>query len=397
MDQKHFVSLNAILKAADNLKDLVVDTPLQQNDRLSQKYKANVLFKREDLQIVRSYKIRGAFNLISNLSASEKKSGIITASAGNHAQGVALSAARLNISATIFMPKNTPIQKINRVKKFGGHHVKITLIGDNFDESSDAALTQAKSTGQIFIPPFDNEQIIAGQATVGLEILNQTKHPIDYLIVPIGGGGLIAGIISLFKIESPLTKIIGVEPENADAMNQSILKNKIIKLKNIDTFVDGAAVKQVGKKTFKITRTNVEKIIVISANHLSHEISQLYQEEGIVAEPAGVLSVAALESISHEIKGKNVVCIISGGNNDINRYKEIVDKSLKHQGLKHHYAISSFSNLEDLEIYVESNFKNHVRIDIEKINYKNLSIDISITYKSKTEMLAIENFLKLTS
>ncbi len=397
MDQQHFVSLKSIIKAADNLKDLVIDTPLELNKRLSQKYNANIFFKREDLQIVRSYKIRGAYNLISSLSESERHNGITTASAGNHAQGVALSAARLNISATIFMPKNTPIQKINKVKKFGGRYVKIELVGDNFDESNDLALAHAQKTNQVFIPPFDNDKIISGQATVGLEILNQTDKPVDYLIIPIGGGGLIAGIISLFKIKSPTTKIIGVEPENADAMNQSIQNNKLIKLKNIDTFVDGAAVKQVGQKTFKIAKSNIEKIIIVSPNHLSHEISELYQEEGIIAEPAGALSVAALESIKQEIKDKNVVCIISGGNNDINRYKEIIDKSLKHRGLIHHYKISSLSNLEKLELYLEKEINNHAQINIEKINYNNLTVDISISYKSKNDLQAAENFLKKIS
>lgn len=394
MVQNKYINLESVIKAAENLKDLIVDTPLQLNKRLSDKYSSKIFFKREDLQIVRSYKIRGAFNLISSLTDNEKNNGIVTASAGNHAQGVALSAARLKIPATIFMPKNTPAQKISKVKKFGENFVDIRLVGQNFDESNDQALKFSNKTNRVFIPPFDDDKIIAGQATVGLEILEQFKEPIDYLIVPIGGGGLIAGLISVFKIKSPETKIIGVEPENADAMNQSIKKNRVIKLNQLDTFVDGAAVKSVGQKTFNIVKSNIEKIIVVSTNHLSHEISELYQEEGIVAEPAGALSVAALESIKKDIEGKNVICIISGGNNDINRYKEIIDKSLKHRGLKHHYVIEAVSKLEKLEAYVEEKFKNSIQISIDKFDYKKKTINISIVYKDKRHIEKIENYLK---
>ncbi len=394
MVQNKYINLESVIKAAENLKDLIVDTPLQLNNRLSDKYSSKIFFKREDLQIVRSYKIRGAFNLISSLTDNEKNNGIVTASAGNHAQGVALSAARLKIPATIFMPKNTPAQKISKVKKFGENFVDIRLVGQNFDESNDQALKFSNKTNRVFIPPFDDDKIIAGQATVGLEILEQFKEPIDYLIVPIGGGGLIAGLISVFKIKSPETKIIGVEPENADAMNQSIKKNRVIKLNQLDTFVDGAAVKSVGQKTFNIVKSNIEKIIVVSTNHLSHEISELYQEEGIVAEPAGALSVAALESIKKDIEGKNVICIISGGNNDINRYKEIIDKSLKHRGLKHHYVIEAVSKLEKLEAYVEEKFKNSIQISIDKFDYKKKTINISIVYKDKRHIEKIENYLK---
>ncbi len=394
MVQNKYINLESVIKAAENLKDLIVDTPLQLNNRLSDKYSSKIFFKREDLQIVRSYKIRGAFNLISSLTDNEKNNGIVTASAGNHAQGVALSAARLKIPATIFMPKNTPAQKITKVKKFGENFVDIRLVGQNFDESNDQALKFSNKTNRVFIPPFDDDKIIAGQATVGLEILEQFKEPIDYLIVPIGGGGLIAGLISVFKIKSPETKIIGVEPENADAMNQSIKKNRVIKLNQLDTFVDGAAVKSVGQKTFNIVKSNIEKIIVVSTNHLSHEISELYQEEGIVAEPAGALSVAALESIKKDIEGKNVICIISGGNNDINRYKEIIDKSLKHRGLKHHYVIEAVSKLEKLEAYVEEKFKNSIQISIDKFDYKKKTINISIVYKDKRHIEKIENYLK---
>ncbi len=394
MVQNKYINLESVIKAAENLKDLIVDTPLQLNNRLSDKYSSKIFFKREDLQIVRSYKIRGAFNLISSLTDNEKNNGIVTASAGNHAQGVALSAARLKIPATIFMPKNTPAQKISKVKKFGENFVDIRLVGQNFDESNDQALKFSNKTNRVFIPPFDDDKIIAGQATVGLEILEQFKEPIDYLIVPIGGGGLIAGLISVFKIKSPETKIIGVEPENADAMNQSIKKNRVIKLNQLDTFVDGAAVKSVGQKTFNIVKSNIEKIIVVSTNHLSHEISELYQEEGIVAEPAGALSVAALESIKKDIEGKNVICIISGGNNDINRYKEIIDKSLKHRELKHHYVIEAVSKLEKLEAYVEEKFKNSIQISIDKFDYKKKTINISIVYKDKRHIEKIENYLK---
>ena len=393
MDSKYFVSIGEINLAAQNVKDVALKSPLEKNYRLSSKYNSNIYLKREDLQIVRSYKIRGAYNLICKLSASEKEKGIITASAGNHAQGVAFSANKLKIPAIIYMPLITPIQKINKVKKFGGKYVEIKIVGNNFDESNKLAVDESIKTNKTFIPPFDDDLIIAGQGTVAKELLEQTSHSIDYLVVPIGGGGLIAGIISYFKIKSPNTKIIGVEPAGAEAMSESIKKNRLVNLQKIDTFVDGAAVKKVGQKTFNITKGNVDRIIIVSPNQLSHEMIELYQEDGVIAEPAGALAVTALNSIKEEIKEKMVVCIVSGGNNDVHRYQDIIDKSLKHQGLKHHYQIKGLKSLENFEKYLNKNFGEEIKLMIEDIDYNNSSFNFSISYKNKDQIKIIEKYL----
>lgn len=390
-NSKNLISIEMIESASRQLDEIIRKTNLEKNQRLSDKYSANIYFKREDQQIVRSYKIRGAYNLISRLSKEKLEKGIITASAGNHAQGVAFSAQKLKISAMIFMPENTQIQKINKVKKFGGNYVDIRLVGNNFDESNKAALVMSEKTKKTFIPPFDDELIIAGQATVAKEIIDSVSKPIDYIIVPIGGGGLIAGIISYFKVKSPQTKIIGVEPEDAAAMKHSIKHDNVIKLDDIDTFVDGAAVKMVGHKTFNIVKNNVEEIISVSNGELCQEILDLYHEEGIITEPAGALSVAGLEQIAKLIKNKTVVCIISGGNNDANRYKDIIEHALIFQGLKKYYKLNSIDDLKKIEKYIEP---KKIILNLQNINQLDGSITISLIYPQKSHNQLVEKFLE---
>ncbi len=391
MNSNNLISIEMIESASQRLKNIVTKTNFEKNIRLSEKYQSNIYFKREDQQVVRSYKIRGAYNLISQLTDKQKQNGIITASAGNHAQGVAYSANELKISATIFMPKDTQTQKINKVKKFGGDYVNIQLVGNNFDESKEAALLLSEKTNTTFIPPFDDDLIIAGQATVAKEILDQANFPIDYIIVPIGGGGLIAGVISYIKIKSPKTKIIGVEPEAAAAMKHSINQDRVTILNDIDTFVDGAAVKLVGKKTFDITKNNIEKIIVVSNGKLSQEILDLYHEEGIITEPAGALSVACLDLISDQIKNKNIVCVISGGNNDVNRYKEIVEHALIFQDLKKYYTLNTFEDLGKIEDYISD---KKIKLNLEKINQKTKTIIISLIFTNKKDIELFEKLFK---
>ena len=339
-DRLRAPSIPEILAAAETLQDVVEKTPLTLNRNLSDKYGAKIYLKREDLQVVRSYKIRGAFNKIAGLNEKEKASGVVCASAGNHGQGVAYACNKLGIHCTVFMPTPTPTQKLNQVKNYGGNYVDTVLVGDTFDDAFFEAEKFCQRSDATFIHPFNDAEVIAGQATVGVEILNEIKEPIDYLILPIGGGGLASGISSYFKEHSPLTKIIGVEPEGAAAMKASILAGELVTLANIDKFVDGAAVKTVGELTFQLCRDNLYEFITVPEGQICTTILKMYNEEAIVAEPAGVLSISALEFMQDEIKGKNVVCILSGGNNDIVRTEEIKERSLLYEGLKHYFIIS---------------------------------------------------------
>jgi threonine dehydratase len=333
-------SVQGIIKAAKVLENVIETTPLKQNELLSDEFGAKIFLKREDLQIVRSYKIRGAYNFMSHLTAAQKKQGVVCSSAGNHAQGFALSCSLLKIKGTVFMPVTTPRQKVNAVNRLGKQYVEIILAGDTYDDAKNAALKFTQKENKIFVSPFDHKLIIEGQGTVGLEILEQMgKKKIDYLFVPIGGGGLAAGIITYFSKYAPATKIIGVEPEGAPAMLQSMQKNKVITLDKIDSFVDGAAVKQVGHITLPICKKGLEDLLLVPEGRICTRILQLYNRDAIVAEPAGALSIAALDFYREKIKGKTVVCILSGGNNDIERMPDIKERSLIYEGLKHYFII----------------------------------------------------------
>lgn len=334
------ISLKSIQEAAENLNGVAVHTPLMKNENLSERHNAQVFLKREDLQPVRSYKLRGAYHKISNLSASEKKHGIVCASAGNHAQGVAFACNKLGIKATIFMPVTTPKQKVKQVKLFGKEAVEIVLKGNTFDDASAKAHKFCEENKMVFIHPFDDEMVIAGQGTVALEILEDAKEPIDYLFFPIGGGGLAAGLVSVFKQFSPKTKLIGVEPHGAASMKTSIENGQNTELPEIDRFVDGAAVKRVGDRNFEICRETLDDIISVPEGKICSTILQLYNEEAIVVEPAGALSISALDFYAQKIRGKNVVSIVSGSNNDITRTEEIKERSLLYEGLKHYFLIN---------------------------------------------------------
>lgn len=341
---KFQVTVQTIDQAARRLEDVVKKTPLQYNKRLSQLYNAQIFLKREDLQEVRSYKIRGAYNLMRSLTEAEKKRGVVCASAGNHAQGVAFSASRLQIKAIIFMPAITPLQKINKVKHFGGKWVEVKLVGQTYDESSDKAKAYCKEKKMVFVHPFDDERTISGQGTVGKEILEQLKEKdgnpqLNIVICPIGGGGLVSGVGTYIKAKQPSVKVIGCEPKGAPTLYESLKQNKLVTLPTIDTFVDGAAVKRAGEKTFQIAREILDKDLLADEGKVCTTMIELYQNEGIVTEPAGALSLSVLEEIKEEIKGKTVVCVLSGGNNDILRYPEIMEKSLVYRGLKHYFLV----------------------------------------------------------
>ena len=333
------ITTENILKARIRLKDVVVHTPLLHNLSLSEEYDANLFLKREDLQIVRSYKIRGAYNKMISMSAEELANGVVCASAGNHAQGVALACQKMEIRGQIFMPSTTPPQKIKKVKAFGKSFIEIVLEGDTFDASYQQAIHFAEQENRVFVHPFNDEKVIEGQATIGMEILEDARVPIDYLFVAIGGGGLASGLGAYFSQMSPETKIIGVEPSGAAAMYESRKAGKLVKLKNIDPFVDGAAVQKVGEKTFALCEKYIEDIIRVPEGKVCTTILALYNDEAIVAEPAGALTIAALDFYKEQIKGKNVVCIVSGGNNDIIRTEEIKERSMLYEGLKHYFII----------------------------------------------------------
>lgn len=331
--------LSDIQSAKQRITSVLRQTPLSKDLPLSQRYGANIWLKREDLQAVRSYKIRGAFNKISTLSQEERDRGVVCASAGNHAQGVALAADKLGIKATIFMPKPTPNQKIKQVRMFGRDNVEIVLTGDTYDECCRDALAYCEEQGATFIHPFDDPKVIEGQGTVGLDILNETKKPIDYLLLPVGGGGLAAGVSSVFRAISPHTKIIGVEAAGAASMKRSLEAGERTTLEQIDTFADGIAVSTPGEITFEICREQLDDIVLVPEGRICSTILQLYNESAIVVEPAGAASIAALSLVADEIKGKNVVCIISGGNNDITRMEEIKERSMLYEGVMHYFIV----------------------------------------------------------
>ena len=338
--KKYFPTTEAIDHAATVLSEILEPTPFMKNNNLSDIYDAEVYLKREDLQMVRSYKIRGAYNKIRSLSAESLENGIVCASAGNHAQGVAFSCSKLNIMGSIFMPVTTPKQKIEQVRMFGREFIEIVLTGDTFDAANSAAIAYAEENGKTFIPPFDDPKVMEGQGTIGKEILSQTPGKLDYIFVPIGGGGLASGLGSYIKAMSPETKIIGVEPGGAPCMKAAIENGGPIELDEIDKFVDGAAVKKAGAKTYEVCREVLDDIVIVPEGAVCTMIIQMYNKSAIVVEPAGALATAALRFYADKIKGKRVACIVSGSNNDITRMEEIREKSLLYEGLKHYFIVT---------------------------------------------------------
>lgn len=334
-----FPDLDNIYLAAERLQGIASHTPLQENINLSDRYSANIYLKREDLQVVRSYKIRGAYNKMASLPAESLAKGVVCASAGNHAQGVAYACRKMAVRGTIFMPTTTPNQKVKQVKLFGKEFVDVILTGDTFDDAFHAAIEYVNTHESIFVHPFDDLQVMEGQGTVGLEIFKDSNVKIDYLLMAIGGGGLASGVSIVFKQLSPKTKLIGVEPLGSPSMKISIDEGHVIALDKIDKFVDGAAVKRPGDTTFEICRQNLDRVLLVPEGKVCTTILKLYDEDAIVAEPAGALTIAALDMIKDEIKGKNVVCLVSGGNNDITRTEEIKERSLLYEGLKHYFII----------------------------------------------------------
>jgi threonine dehydratase len=331
--------ISDIQEASTNLNGVVVRTPCQLNKNLSAKYDCQVYLKREDLQIVRSFKIRGAYNKIKKVNDFEKPIGIVCASAGNHAQGVAFACAALEIKGIVYMPTTTPKQKISKVRHFGGEWIEIKLVGDTFDDANKLARQYSNDESLPFIHPFDDDDVIAGQGTIALEMIDQIPVQLDYLFVAVGGGGMIAGVGSYFKQCSPSTKIIAVEAEGAPALKTSINAGHIVTLESIDSFADGIAVKTIGSRTYQIIKEVVDDVIVVPEGKICSSILSLYNDEALVVEPAGAVSFAALDFYKKQIKGKNVGIIVCGGNNDIARTEEIRERALLWEGRKHYFII----------------------------------------------------------
>lgn len=313
------------------MRSFFKETPLEHNQALSKMYNSKILLKREDLSPVRSYKIRGALNKMSSLGTQVKE--VVTCSAGNHAQGVAYACNNLGFNADIYMPKITTKQKVDKVKAFGGDRVKVFLEGDTLADSFEAAMQNPKA----FVHPFDDAHVIEGQATVGAEILNEVRP--DYIILPVGGGGLAAGVSSYVKTISPKTKVIAVEPMGAASLTAALAEGEPITLKDINTFVDGASVSRIGAQNFPLCRDNIHKVMCVDEGHTCSKILQMYNESGYIIEPAGVLSLCALDLMRPLLHNKTVVCVVSGGNSDVFRMPEILERSLVYEGRKHYFRI----------------------------------------------------------
>jgi threonine dehydratase len=321
--------------AAQRLQGVAEITPLQRSDRLSALVGAEVLLKREDLQPVRSYKLRGAFNFLVQVPAEQLAAGVVCASAGNHAQGVALACARLGIKGRVYLPRTTPRQKRERIAWLGGAAIEVHLEGDTYDEALAAAAADSLETGALAVPAFDAEATIAGQGTVAREVVEQLGTTPDLMLVPVGGGGLLAGCVTWL---GPDVRVVGVEPAGAPSMTAALAAGHPVRLDDLDSFVDGAALRQVGDLTHRVIADAGTPVVTVSEGALCSELLALYQSDGIIAEPAGALATTALTGLDIE-PGSTVVCVISGGNNDVSRYGEILERSLVHEGLKHYFLV----------------------------------------------------------
>ena len=385
----YFPKVKDVVKAQNNLLNIMRYTMLQKNDDMSHKYNSNIYLKREDLTPVKSYKIRGAYNMISNTPLPTK---LTCASAGNHAQGVAYSCNLLKMNSDIFMPKITTKQKIDKVKKFGGSYVTVHLEGSNFDECSKIANEFMNNNKSLYVHPFNNEKVIEGQATVGYELLNQLDT-IDYILLPIGGGGLASGVSALIKQLKPQIKIIGIEPLGAASMKEAITQGKVVTLDTINNFVDGAAVKRVGDLNFNICKDTLDQILLIDEGHVCSKILEVYNQHSLIIEPAGVLSLCALDILKPEIKNKNVVCVISGGNSDVFRMTEILERSLVYEGLKHYFKIQfpqKAGALKDFVLNVLGKDDDIIYFKYEKIINKELGpVILGIELKDKEDIHTI--------
>lgn len=331
----------AVEAAAEVLRPVVRRTELEHSDRLSEEVGATVLLKRENRQLTRSYKVRGAYHLISGLTDAERARGVVCASAGNHGQGLAWSCARLGVQGRVYVPGNTPRQKRQRILALGQGRVELVVEGSTYDAAGAAAHADSERTGAVYVPPFDDPRTIAGQGTIAPELVEQAPRPLHTVVVPVGGGGLIAGLAVWLRERCPEVRIVGVEPQGAASMTAALAAGGPVALEQVDTFVDGAAVGRVGDLTYPLVRDLVDEVITVDAGAVCTEMLDLYQVEGIIAEPAGALASTAARELAGSFPADAVVaCIVSGGNNDVSRYGEILERSLLHQGLRHYFLVS---------------------------------------------------------
>ena len=329
-----------VAAAGRRLSEVIEQTPLQRNDRLSALTGAEVLFKREDLQVGRSYKVRGAYNTISQLDAPGRAAGVVCASAGNHGQGVAYACRALGVRGRVFVPGTTPRQKRDRIAALGRELVELVVVGDTYDEAAAAALLDAAATGATLVPAFDALATVAGQATVAVELLAQLGRPPDVVVLPVGGGGLVAGCATWLRLHSPGTRLVGVEPAGAAGMAAALAAGGPVPLTEMDSFVDGAAVRRAGDITYPLVRDARVELVTVPEGQVCTEMLELYQVDGVIAEPAGALASAALTGGVVSVEpGQSVVCLLSGGNNDVSRYAEVLERSLVHRGLKHYFLV----------------------------------------------------------
>ncbi|MGQ0467431.1 MAG: threonine ammonia-lyase IlvA [Sporichthyaceae bacterium] len=331
-----------MVDAAAKLLDGVVPlTPLQRSHRLSEQTGAQVWLKREDRQVVRSYKVRGAYNLIGQLDAAARAAGVVTASAGNHAQGVAFSCSALQVHGRVYLPATTPWQKRRRIAALGGDRIVTVVVGETYDEAAAAAAEDARRSGATLVPAFDDDRTVAGQGTVAREIAGQLGRAFDTLVVPVGGGGLLAGALAWLGERAPATRVVGVEPLGAACVGAALAAGAPVELAELDTFVDGAAVRRVGNAPFEVIRGSGVQMATTPPGQVCSEMLSLYDVEGIIAEPAGALATAALGSgaIAGVEPGSTVVCVVSGGNNDISRYADIIERAMLHEGRKHYFVV----------------------------------------------------------
>jgi threonine dehydratase len=318
-------------------------TPLEPSDRLSAALGVPVLLKHEETQVCRSYKVRGAYNLISTLDPEQRDRGVVCASAGNHGQGVAFACRRLRIRGRVVLPTNTPRQKRERIADIGGPWIEPVFAGLSYDEASAAAHADSLASGAVYVEPFDDPLTIAGQGTVGIEIAEQAAEAgiaVDTVVVPIGGGGLIAGIALWLRRHHPAIHIVGAEAVGAAGMTAALAAGGPVSLAHVDSFVEGAAVGRVGERTFPIVRELVDEVVTVPEGAVCTEMLDLYQVDGVIAEPAGTLASAAARGALRRPPRGPVVCVVSGGNNDVSRYAEVVERSMVHEGLRHYFLVS---------------------------------------------------------
>ena len=333
------VDAEAVEAAVERLAGVARRTPLEHDARLSELVGGEVWLKREDLQVVRSYKIRGAYNLVAQEAGRARATGVVCASAGNHAQGVAAACQALGLPGRVYLPGTTPRQKRDRIARLGGDLVTVVVGGEDYDAAFEAAVADADRTGAVLVPAFDDPRTVAGQGTVAVEVVDQLGRPPDRVVVPVGGGGLLAGMATWLAGRHPGVAAVGVEPAGAPSMVAALAAGHPVPLTELDGFVDGAAVRTAGAVTFPLVRDHAAGVVTVPEGRVCSEMLTLYQQEGIIAEPAGALATAALGDAVRPRPGEVTVCVVSGGNNDVSRYAEVLERSLVHEGLKHYFLV----------------------------------------------------------